>query len=194
MEEKIKLCQKLRTSICSANNWSPKTIDDLIAVVRKDTHANIRKEYKPSPFVKMIITSLLTLCDNIYLTRIVISPSKKMNEYRWYDITNSYHKKSATHYTIMKYFLLDVYYHDRDSKSRMIKSRPDIHTVLTFIHESTKQKYAVMLYEPKDPTPQDRECIVEGMCKAFRNILPNNNVYTKIATGKILLENLITIL
>lgn len=186
MEEKIKQCKALTRSICSCN-YSPAKMDDLIKTVKQEG------DVSPSSFVKMVIASLLTLCDTLYLNNMkVFSHTTTVERKKWYDISFLDTERTTKHYVVMKNFLLDLYYdEDEQLEERFASSQGRHYTVLTLKDTASKQKYAITLHEP--PADKATTLIVAGMCKAFERILPSD-VCTQIAVGGILYRNLLSLL
>lgn len=191
----IKLCQNLKNSICKPNNNNNNylmSIDLLLTTALKDDDDLQRIiSQRPSTFVKMIITALLTICDDLYLESFEITLGTLPKVDKWYEITSK--DNNTINYNILKHFLLDIYLNEDGENSLDYQYYNQID--LSFKDITGNQKYNVRLCEPYTMTERGKEFIVEGMCKAFANVLPINNcLRTKFAVGSILYQNLLNIL
>lgn len=191
--------QRLKSSICSPKDFSLNIVDDLMTEAIKDKYNPGRR--KLSSFAKMVITSLLTVCDDLYLDEIIIPPSIATRIEKWYEIGSV--ETNTSNYIIMKHFLLDIYrqnilddfYKEKDS----FYSAYFVNTTVNLKSVDGKQKYFVILYEPYPMPNEEKNCFATGMCEAFQNILPKHNtliknIYTNVFMGSILYTNLISIL
>lgn len=209
MEKKIKLAQWLKSSACSPNaKFSLNiTIDAVIFAALKDQYRGDDDDSssssgggggrKPSSFEKTIITSLLTLCDDLYLDVFTMDLGLYGDRpKRWYNVVGS--DPNTINYSILKHFLLDIYYDKSSNESRLNDDSFKYYSCsyLTFKDGSGKQKYNVTLRQPYPMTRAAKEVIVRGMCEeAFESILPmENDICTKFAVGSIFYKNLLTIL
>ena len=177
----IKLCQELRLNVCKVKDFD-------INKMKKLESTLVKGSEKPSPFIELIITSLLTLCDNLHLTECIASHSEHKG-LDWYEVTGG----DSITLRKMKKFLLDVY-HDENTASRITGSELGYTLAgITFKDEKDGRKYHVMLAHPYTLTREDKDSIITGVYDGLLNILPNTTI-NRTMIGEILLKNLQVIL
>lgn len=186
MDKDIKLSQKIRSDVCKANihsNDIDATINDLLDCV--NTH--IHNAYRPSQFIKMIITSLLTLSDGLYLKSIVFY--NVFHKKEWYKVIGQDSKINR----VLKQFLYTTYY-DKNSNELLGSRQKYNYAILTFKNIYSKEKYSVIVCNPDPLTNDDKIIISKSVCYAFSKIFEETNLLNNIFNNGILVKKLLHLL
>lgn len=189
MDKKIKLCQDLRASICTTTASSQEIrelIDEIIATAKPRRNA---PNVLLSSALKVVISSLLSLCDNLYLNKIKIY-NHKINNFRWYKVHTSKIEPIDENFLIIRSFLTNLYY--KTNGEAMMHSNQTENAILQFRYISKRKAlYGIYVHMPNPITQEHIVSMINGLCYAFDSIIDRDDILTKIATYKILYKNLI---